>query len=88
MVQKLFDKSPTTHSVCDIFTSWTHPVRSGVTEETILGPILFLIYVNDISSNISFSTKMFADDKKVYSRISDFVNDTLWQLRFNPEKCN
>ena len=83
------------------FSSWTH-VRSGVPQETILGPILFLIYVNDISSNISSSIKMFADDTKVYREITDLENDTrtlqtdivrlvdwatLWQLRFNPEKC-
>ena len=83
------------------FSSWTH-VRSGVPQGTILGPILFLIYVNDISSNISSSIKMFADDTKVYREITDLENDTralqtdivrlvdwatLWQLRFNPEKC-
>ena len=83
------------------FSSWTH-VKSGVPQGTILGPILFLIYVNDISSNISSSIKMFADDTKVYREITDFENDTralqtdidrlanwatLWQLRFNPEKC-
>ena len=84
------------------FSSCTH-VRSGVLQGlTILGPILFLICVNDISSNILSYIKMFADDTKVYREISDFVNDTralqtdidrlanwatLWQLRFNPEKC-
>ena len=53
------------------FSSWTH-VKSGVPQGTILGPILFLIYVNDISSNISSSIKMFADDTKVYREITDF----------------
>ena len=57
------------------FSSWTH-VRSGVPQGTILGPILFLIYVNDISSNISSSIKMFADDTKVYREITDLENDT------------
>jgi len=45
--------------------------------ETILGPILFLIYLNDHSSNIilSSSIKMFTDDTKVYREITDFEND-------------
>ena len=87
--------------VCGTFSSWTH-VRSGVPQGTILWPILFLIYVNDTSSYISSSIKMFADDTKVYREITDLENDTsalqtdivrlgdwatLWQLRFNPEKC-
>ena len=57
------------------FSSWTR-VRSGVPQGTILGSILFLIYVNDVSSNISSSIKMFADDTKVYREIADFENDT------------
>ena len=57
------------------FSSWTH-VKSRVPQGTILGPILFLIYVNDISSNISSSIKMFADDTKVYREITDFENNT------------
>ena len=81
-------------------TSSRSSVRSGVPEGTILGPILFLIYVNDISSNISSTIKLFADDTKVYRETADSINDTralqtdidhlanwatLWQLR-NPEK--
>ena len=77
-------------------------VKSGVPQGTILGPILFLIYVNDTSSNISSTIKLFADDTKVNREIADSINDTptlqtdidhlanwatLWQLRFNPEKC-
>ena len=80
-------------------SSWSS-VRSGVHQGTILGHILFLIYVNDISSNISSTIKLFAGDTKVYREIADSINDTralqtdidhlanwatLWQLR-NPEK--
>ena len=45
--------------------------RSAVLQGTILGPILFLIYVNDISSNISSTLSMFADDIKVYRELSN-----------------
>ena len=82
-------------------SSWSS-VRSGVPQGTILGPILSLIYVNDISSNNSSITKHFADDTKVYREIANGINvtraiqtdidhlanwATVWQLIFNPEKC-
>ena len=56
-------------------SSWSS-IRSGVPQGTILGPILFFIYVNDISSNISSTIKLFADDTKVYREIADSRNDT------------
>ena len=77
-------------------------VTSGVPQGTILGPILFLIYVNDISSNISSTLRMFADDTKVYRELSNIAKDSealqvdvdqllswasKWQLSFNPDKC-
>ena len=83
-------------------TSLWSSVRSGVRRGTILGPILFLMYVNDISSNISSTIKLFADDTKVYREIANGINGiralqtdidhlanwaTLWQLRFNLQKC-
>ena len=76
-------------------------MTSGVTQGTIFGPILFLIYVNDIPSIVNFSVKLFADDTKIYREIShDSDTSALqsdldsfeewtrnWQVKFNSEKC-
>jgi hypothetical protein len=82
-------------------SNWS-PVKSGVPQGTILGPILFLIYINDLPSEIQSSTKLFADDTKIYRKLVDKVADTSilqsdldrmrnwtenWQLNFNFEKC-
>lgn len=56
-------------------SSWTC-VTLGVPEGTVLDPILFLIYVNDISFNISSTLRMFADDTKVYRALSDIAKDS------------
>ena len=42
---------------------------------TVLGPTLFLVYVNDISRNIISQTKLFADDKKAYRVLRDTKDD-------------
>ena len=44
-------------------------VKSGVPQYSILGPLLFLFYVNDMSSLIQNTAKMFADDTKLYAKI-------------------
>ena len=46
--------------------SGSRPVGSGVPQGSVLGPILFLIYVNFIASGITCSFKIFADDLKLY----------------------
>ena len=76
-------------------------VTSGVPQGSILGPILFLIYVNDIPDNISNTAKMFADDTKLYKPISNISDchklqqdlnslaawSNQWLLKFNESKC-
>ena len=76
-------------------------VTSGIPQGSVLGPLLFVIYINDLPRGLSTVAKMFADDTKVYVR-SDTVDgakqlqqdiDKLqewtdkWLLRFHPDKC-
>ena len=76
-------------------------VLSGVPQGSVLGPLLFLIYVNDIVMDIKSTIKLFADDAKVYQPIRSFgdaytlQNDlkkleawsAKWLLKFNSSKC-
>jgi hypothetical protein len=79
-------------------------VTSGVPQGSVLGPILFLIFINDIDSVCCGNTilKLFADDAKLYSEIeinctsSSLQNSLdhlvkwadLWQLKINISKCH
>ena len=47
------------------------PVLSGVPQGTVLGPLLFYLYINDISSDIESQIKPFADDCVCYREIKD-----------------
>jgi hypothetical protein len=78
-------------------------VTSGVPQGSVLGPLLFLIYINDIEDSLNFCNfKLFADDCKLYVECSrdanfnlfrqDVVNIFKWfennQLKVAAEKCN
>ena len=79
------------------------PVTSGVPQGTVLGPILFLIYINDFPEYLQHSTlRLFADDSIIYKEIKT-INDAQnlqldldaacrwekdWLMHFHPDKCN
>ena len=81
-------------------SSWKN-VSSGVPQGSILGPLLFFLYVNDLLDSVKAMTKIFADDTKLCSNIStladcEALQDDLnklavwtktWLLNFNATKC-
>ena len=42
-------------------------VKSGVPQGSVLWPLLFILYINDLSDNVTCGIKLFANDTKIYS---------------------
>ena len=54
-----------------------YPVNAGIPQGTILGPTLFLLYINDLPDDIICDIAIYADDTTLYSKC-DQASD-LWQ---------
>ena len=46
-------------------------IKAGVLQDSIFGPLLYLIYINDIVENIFSSIRLFADDTSLYIIVND-----------------
>ena len=76
------------------------PVTSGVPQGSVLGPILFLVYINDLPEELSSQVRLFADDTAVYLTVGGSddgktlqtdldrlsVWENRWDMEFNPSK--
>ena len=51
-------------------SSWAD-IKAGVTQGSILGPLIFLVYINDLTENLHSNPKLFADDASLFSTVTD-----------------
>ena len=80
-------------------SSW-ELVKSGVPQGSVLGPLLFLIYINDLPDNLKSTCKIFADDTSLFYKVFDkhvscatlnkdleLINNWAfqWKMQFNPD---
>ena len=57
-------------------------ITAGVPQGWILGPLLFLIYINDRSEDITSNVKLFADDTSIFSTV---YNINIWTSNLNSD---
>ena len=81
-------------------SAWSD-VCSGVPQGSVIGPILFVMFINDMPNNLSNFVSLFADDTKLFGKSttvadSESIQGDLhklqewsetWNLKFNKEKC-
>ena len=80
-------------------SSWAD-VKTGVPQGSILGPLFFLIYINDLSENLKSTVKLFVDDTSIFHVVknpntsAEILNHDLtritewayrWKMSFNPD---
>ena len=89
-------------SVCvhDTVSLW-HNVTSGIPQGSVLRPVLFLLYINDLPDKVASDVYMFADDTKIYCSMTSHEDTTIsqddldclqsgpakWLLNINLHKC-
>ena len=86
--------------VNNFYSEWKG-IQSGIPQGSVLGPVLFIIYINDLPDVIDSVCKIFADDTKIYRRIHSKTDQEMlqrdlwkvcdwsdeWLLAFSVPKC-
>ena len=80
-------------------SSW-RPVLAGVSQGSVLGPLLSLVYINDLPDELKSNAKLFADDTSLFTTVKDknesanILSGDLqlisswaykWKILFNPD---
>ncbi len=87
--------------VNNALSDWTS-VTSGIPQGSVLGPILFILFINDLPQAVNCGVEIYADDTKIFARASSkeehdqlqrnidemYAWSELWQLTFHPDKCH
>ena len=80
-------------------STWS-PIKAAVSQGSILGPLIFLVYINDLPNELLSNPKLFADDTSIFSVVKDHLSSSnklnedlskisqwayLWKTSFNPD---
>ena len=82
--------------------SSVNSVVSGITQGSVLGPLLFVVYINDLPDKVVSNLLLFADDRKIFKEVNSIQDSLLiqediealeewskdWLLCFHPDKCH
>ena len=85
----------------EVLSRWCG-VTSGIPQGSVLGPILFVLFINDLPDVVNCGVEIYADDTKIFAKATnksehDLLQENLdkmyrwseiWQLTFHPEKCH
>ena len=98
-LEDFFKWKKTTRSPQRQVSTWKN-VNAGVPQGSILGPLLFFIYINDLAEGLTTNVKLFADDTSLFSVVHDtqtsandlnkdlkIINNWAfqWKMNFNPD---